>query len=56
MKFKEILLQKIEVLNDNIEGLKRSIEKNALTKDQVYESYGKIQYELSQIETLINRE
>ena len=56
MKFKEIVLQKIESLNESIEGLKRSVEKNALTKEQIHESYGKIQFELSQIETLIKRE
>jgi len=56
MRFKDIIVEKIERLTDNVEGLKRSIEKDALTKEQVHESYGKIQHELGQILALLNRE
>jgi hypothetical protein len=56
MKFKEVVLEKINRLNENIDSVKGNMERHAMTPEQVYENIKKIQYELTQIETLIKRE
>jgi predicted phosphodiesterase len=56
MKFKEAVLERINRLNENIDVVKGNMDRHAMSPEQVYEAIGKIQYELTQIETLIKRE
>ena len=56
MKFKEEVLAKIDLVNENVEAVKLGMEKHTVNETKVYETLKKVIYELSTIKTLVNRE
>lgn len=56
MKFKEVILEKIDTLNENVEAVRVSMERHTVDPKNIYDVLGKVQNDLSQIKTLIKRE
>ena len=56
MKFKEGILEKLDILNENMDTVKTNMERHSMSAEQVYEAFSEVQSDLSQIRALINRE
>jgi len=56
MKFKDEVIAKIDLINENVEATKLGMEKRTVAPEKVYETLEKVIYELNTIKTLVNRE
>jgi len=56
MKFRDEVIAKIDLVNENVEATKLGMEKHTIDEAKVYETLKKVVYELNTIKTLISRE
>ena len=56
MKFRDEVIAKIELVNENVEATKLGMDKHTVAPEKVYETLEKVIYELNMIKTLISRE
>lgn len=56
MKYKELVLQKLESLNNAVNGLESLLSQPSISKQQVDEWRSFVKNKLEEITTLVNRE